>query len=66
MLNHAGHVTLTSWIFFQIFTSGRSHRDMKILKILASNPKGSDFMAFLKTDKLMTEERLGQIQHFLR
>ena len=34
MLNHPGHVTLTS-----IFTSGRYHRDIKILKILDSNSK---------------------------
>ena len=26
--------------FLEIFTSGRYHGDMKILKILASNPKG--------------------------
>ena len=39
MLNHSGHVTLTSWIFFEIFTSGKYHREMKIPKILASNSK---------------------------
>ena len=33
--------------FLEIFTSGRYHRDMKILKILASNSKQ------LKNDKLM-------------
>ena len=27
MLNHPAHVTLTSWIFLRIFTSGRYHRD---------------------------------------
>ena len=32
-----GHVTFTSWIFFEIFTSGKYHRDMKILKISESN-----------------------------
>ena len=32
ILNHPGHVILTSWTFFQIFTSGRHHRDMKMLK----------------------------------
>ena len=38
-LNHPGHVILTSWIFLEIFTSGRYHRDIEILKILASNSK---------------------------
>ena len=39
MLNHPGHVTLTSWIYLEIFTSGSYERDMKILKRLASNSK---------------------------
>ena len=39
MLNYPGHVTLTSWIFLEIFSSVRYHRDMKILKILASDSK---------------------------
>ena len=44
MLNYPGHVPLTSFFleilhFLEIFTSGRYHRDMKILKILASNSK---------------------------
>ena len=33
------HVTLISWIFFEIFTRGRYHRDIKALKILAPNSK---------------------------
>ena len=32
--------------FLESFTSGRYHRDVKILKILASNYSGSEFMAF--------------------
>ena len=45
MSNHIkflDHVTFTSWIFFEIFTSGRhhrDHRDMKAPKILVSNSK---------------------------
>ena len=39
MLHYPGHVILTTWIFLEIFTSGRYHREMKILKILASNSK---------------------------
>ena len=39
MINHTGHLTLTSWGFLEFFTNGRYHRDMKILKILASNSK---------------------------
>ena len=35
--------------FFKKFTSGRYHRDMKILKILASSSKR--FTTFLKNDK---------------
>ena len=38
MLNYPGYVTLLMH-FLEIFTSGRYHRDMKILKILASNSK---------------------------
>ena len=33
------HVILMSWTFFETFTSGRYHRDMKALKILASKCK---------------------------
>ena len=42
MLNHTkflDHITLISWGFFEIFTSVNYHRDMKALKILASNSK---------------------------
>ena len=39
-------------VFLEIFTVGKYHRDMAILKILASNsPSGSEFMAFLTNDK---------------
>ena len=49
MLNHPGHVTLTSWIFLESFTSSRYHRDMKILKILVSNSKGFRVYGIFKT-----------------
>ena len=44
MSNHKkfmDHVTLISYIpyLFEIFTNGRYHKDMKVLKILASNFK---------------------------
>ena len=52
--------------FLKTFTSGRYQRDIKILKILASNSSGSEFMAFLKNDKLMMIGGGGQIQHFFR
>ena len=42
MLNHPGHVILT---FFETFTSGRYHRDMKML---ASNSKRFRFYGILK------------------
>ena len=54
MSNHTkflDQVTLISWIFFEIFTSGRYHRDMKALKILAFNSSISEFMAFFKNGK---------------
>ena len=42
MSNHTKfleHVTLISSIFFEIFTTGRYHKDIKALKMLASNSK---------------------------
>ena len=66
MLNYPGHVTLTSWIFLIIFNGARYHRDMKILKILASNFKRFRFMVFLKNGKLMKGEEPSQILHFVR
>ena len=42
MSNHTkflDHITLISRIFLKIFTSGRYHRDMEAMKILASNSK---------------------------
>ena len=64
MLNHPGHAPY-HMDFFEIFASGRYHRDMEIQKILALTPSGSDFTAFLKDDKLMKEGEPGQILHFL-
>ena len=45
---------MSSMDIFEIFTSGRYHRDMKILKILASNSKRFRFYGIFK--KLMIEE----------
>ena len=39
MLNHPGACHPHRMDFLEIFTTGRYHRDMKILKILASNSK---------------------------
>ena len=42
MSNHSKflkHITLISWSFFEIITSGKCHRDMKELETLASNSK---------------------------
>ena len=63
MLNHPGNVTMD---FLEIFTSGKYHRDTKILKILVFNSSGSEFMSFLKNGKLMMIGGGGQIQRFLR
>ena len=52
--------------FLEIFTSGRYHRDMKILKILASNSKRFrvyDIFKKLQIDDDHQEDR--QIQQFL-
>ena len=48
--------------FFEIFTSGRHHTDMKILKIY---PTFSKFLTFTKNDNLMM---IGgdKTLHFLR
>ena len=48
--------------FLEIFTSGRYHRDMKILKKLASNSKRFRVYGIFKT--LQINDR--QIQQFLR
>ena len=45
---YLGHVTLTSWIFFEIFTSVKYHRDMEILKMLACNSKGFRYYGIFK------------------
>ena len=50
--------------FLQIFTSGSYYRDMKFLKIPLT-PSGSEFMAFLKSDKLMMIERTAKYYIFL-
>ena len=53
--------------FSEIFTSGRCHRDMKILKILGSNSKRFRFYAILKKWQIDDREGGGdQILHFLR
>ena len=47
MLNHPGHPYLID--FLEIFASGRYHRNMKILKILASNSKRFRVYGIFKT-----------------
>ena len=52
--------------FLEIFTSGSYDRDMEILKILASNSSRSEFMAFLKNNKLMMiREESAKYNNFL-
>ena len=53
--------------FLEIFTSGRYHRDMKILKILASNSKRFRFYGVFKKWQIDDRgEGGGQILQFLR
>ena len=42
--------------FLEIFTSGRYHRDMKILKILASNSKRFRVYGIFKTLQIVDEK----------
>ena len=48
--------------FFEIFTSGRYHRDMKILKILASKPKGFRVSGIFKQLKIDDKRGLPNIK----
>ena len=43
--------------FLEIFTSGRLHRDMKILKILSSNSKR--FRVYVVFEKLQIDDEKG-------
>ena len=53
--------------FLEIFTSGRYHRDMKILKILASNSKQFRVYSIFKKLQIDDDKKKGhQIQQFLR
>ena len=65
MLNHPGHEPYPGHDSLEFFTSDRYHRDMKILKILASNSSSSEFMAFLTNDKLMMIEGVAKYYIFL-
>ena len=53
--------------FLEIFASGRYHRDMKILKMLASNTKRFRIYGIFKKLQI-DDDRQGdcQIQQFLR
>ena len=54
--------------FLEIFTSGRYHRDMKILKILASNSKRFRFYGIFKKGQVDDGGggvASGQMLHFL-
>ena len=52
--------------FLEIFTSGRYHRDMKILEILASNTKRFRVYGIFKKLQVHGDKRDRQIQQFLR
>ena len=52
--------------FFEIFSNRKYRKDMKILKILASNSKRFRFYGIFKKDKMMIEGGPGQLLHFLR
>ena len=52
--------------FLEIFTSGRHHRDLKILKILTSNSKRFRVYGIFQNDKLMMIDGGDQLLHFVR
>ena len=52
--------------FLEIFTSSRYHRDMKILKILASNTKPFRIYGIFKKLQINYNKREHQIQQFIR
>ena len=52
--------------FLEIFTTGTYHRDMKILKILASKSKRCGVYGILKKWKINDDRGGGQILNFLR
>ena len=66
MLNHPGKVTLTLWIVLKFLPVKGIIEIRKSRKYYPLTSSGSDFMAFLKNDKLMIEGSPGQILHFLR
>ena len=51
--------SLTSRTFFEICTSGSYHRDMKILKMLASNSKRLRFYSIFKKWQIGNENALA-------
>ena len=53
MLNHPGHVPLTSWIFKNFLPVAGNIQICKPWKYWPLTPSGSEFMVFLKNDKLM-------------
>ena len=52
--------------FLEIFTSGRYHRDMTLLKILASNSNWFRVYGIFKKWQIDDDRGGGQILHFLR
>ena len=52
--------------FLETFTSGRYHRDIKVLNILASNSKWFRVYDILKKLQIDDDRGGGQMQQFLR
>ena len=52
--------------FLELFPSGRYHRDMKILKILASNSKRFRVYGIVKKWQIDDNTGDGQILYFLK
>ena len=52
--------------FLEVFTSGRSHKDMKIQKILASNSKRFRVFGILKKWQIDDDSGGSQILYFQR
>ena len=65
ILNHPGHATLTTWIFLKFLPVVGIIEIWKSWKYYPLTPRGSEFMAFSKNDKLMMIVGAAKYKNFL-